>query len=106
MDQEQAPNSNRSLGPRINAVSDPISVPVFNCIVYISKEDQRVFGRIANLPDITFQGESEPDVLRQLVKEFKQRISTWLEAKDQIPWIEPPAAILANEQQRLIPVHL
>ena len=91
----------------IRAVSEPIRVPVFNCVVYLRKTaDGQVAGRVANLPEIAFTAANEPVVLRLVVTEFKQRLDGWTAAGQQIPWIEPPLEPTDDEQQRLVPVHL
>lgn len=93
--------------PRVHAVSEPLSVPVFNCIVYVARrESGEVQARVANLPDIAFSADSEPAALRLIVNEFKRRVAQCLAEECPIPWIEPPLEAASDEQKRLIPVHL
>ena len=82
-------------------------VPVFNCIVYVSPSaDGGVRARVANLPGIECSGANEREALGKVVAAFKQRASELLQSGNPIPWIEPPFAVKAGEQQRFIPVHL
>lgn len=96
----------REGAPKIKAIGDPISVPVFNCVVYILRDDDGVSARVANLEGIEFRGNSEPEVLRRVVTAFKECVASLHGNGETIPWIDPPARIEAGEQQRLIPVHL
>jgi len=83
------------------------TVPVFNCIVHVSRnEDGGVGARVANLPNIACTATSERDALARIVKEFKQAVKQFSEQGVPIPWIDPPSQKEPNEQSRLIPVHL
>lgn len=83
-------------------------MPVFNCVVILSAAtgNGRLRGRVANLPDIVAEGNSERDVLIQLTKRFKQTIQDYTVRKQEVPWQNPPAQPGQEEQQRFIPVHL
>ncbi len=84
-----------------------LDVPVFNCVVHVLRnENGTVNARVANLPNIACTASSERDALARIVKEFKQVIKQHSEQASPIPWIEPPSLKEANEQSRLIPVHL
>ena len=91
--------------PIQDAVMNSASVPVFNCIVYVSTEAGKVTARVGNLEGIQVTGSSEREVLSKIVPEFKRQVAE-LHGKSTIPWVERPAAIKSNEVQRLIPVHL
>ena len=75
-------------------------------MVYISKVDEKLQGRVANLDGITVVGESERDVLASVVQQFKSAVSEILASKEEIPWIDPPLPKDADEQKRFLPVHL
>ena len=92
--------------PEIHAVTPPRNVPVFNVVIYVSKSAAGCRARVANLPDLNFSGPSEPAVLKQAVTEVKQCLGKWLAEGRSIPWIEPLPPREADEQERLIPVHL
>jgi hypothetical protein len=100
------PNSDHTQSLEIAGDSKP-KVPVFTCIVYVRKhDDATVSGRVANLAGIEASGASERDVLGKLAREFKSRVRKMLEARQEIPWINPPQPPLENEQLRSIPTHL
>ncbi|HRX81349.1 MAG TPA: hypothetical protein P5307_19905 [Pirellulaceae bacterium] len=85
----------------------PIDVPVFSCIVYVSKNSSGgVHARVANLAELELDAGTEREALSKLVPSFKQRVAELTGSKTPIPWIEPPLAKAADEQVRLIPVHL
>lgn len=91
----------------ISQDSEPLNVPVFNCIVYVTtRVGEGVSARVANLAGIECTANSEREALSQIIPAFKQRISEIMQKNSEIPWIDPPAKIEAGEQQRLIPVHL
>jgi thiamine pyrophosphate-dependent acetolactate synthase large subunit-like protein len=82
-------------------------VPVFNCIVYVSSAaDGGVQARVANLAGLECSAANEREALGKIVRAFKARVAEHLQNKSAIPWIEPPAAAVAGEQKRYIPVHL
>ena len=91
---------------RLNVANDVAAVPTFACIVYVTKTDEGTRARVANLPDLQCIATTERDALGKIVPEFKQRISQWLAAGQQIPWIDPPSAQEPDEQKRFVPVHL
>ena len=83
------------------------SVPVFTCVVHLlRREDGSVQARVANLPDLVCFASNDREAMAKVVKEFKQRISSFLEASEAIPWIEPVSPKVAEETTRFIPVHL
>jgi len=85
----------------------PVEVPVFSCVVYVSKEaGGGVHARVANLAGFESDAATEREALSKLVPAFKQRIAELTASKTPIPWIEPPSAKADIEQVRLIPVHL
>ena len=85
--------------------SQPVSVPVFNCIVYISSDADGVKARVANLPDLEVTAASEREALAQIIPDFKQRITDLMQSETPIPWIDPPIPAEPGELQRFIPVH-
>jgi hypothetical protein len=84
------------------------SVPVFNCIVILTRDANsgRLRARVSNLPGITAEGNAERELLMLLTKRFKAFIQECLQHNRQIPWIDPPDLPLPGEQRRFIPVHL
>ncbi len=93
--------------PSIRLSTVPSNVPVFNCIVHVLRDSSgNVVGRVANLSDLVCTAATERDVLAKVVKEFKQRLTQVKSEGKAILWIEPPSPKEANEQTRLIPVHL
>ena len=93
--------------PKLDIAGDAAaSVPTFACIVYVAKTADGMRARVANLPDLEFTGNTEREILGRIVPAFKQRVSEWLTAGEEIPWIEPPSPIAADEQKRFVPVHL
>ncbi len=86
----------------------PGSVPVFNCVVILSslEEGAKIRGRVANLADVSAEGNSERDVLMQLARQFKIIITEYSRNQKPVPWIDPPESPATGERQRFIPVHL
>jgi len=84
-----------------------LSVPVFNCIVHVLRDGGgSVTARCANLPNLSYTAATEREVLSKVVTEFKRRTREQYEDGTAIEWIEPPSPKTAEEQTRLIPVHL
>jgi hypothetical protein len=91
----------------VSGRSKPVEVPVFSCIVYISRDaGGAVRARVANLPGLECTAASEREALGKIVPAFKQRIGEQLLSKTPIPWIDPPSPAETGEQTRFIPVHL
>lgn len=87
--------------------SHPANVPVFNCIVYVSRDSAgHVRARVANLAGLEFTAGSEREALSKTVPAFKQRVTELTQSGTQIPWIEPPLPPDPGEQTRFVPVHL
>ena len=87
--------------------SVPAPVPVFNCVVHLAtRPDGGVRARIANLPGLECEGQTERAALQSIVAAFKQRVAEFLASRTQIPWIDPPLAAEPGERIRLIGVHL
>ena len=84
------------------------SVPVFNCIVILSRDvaTERLTGRVANLANISAEGSGERELLMVLTKRFKAFVQGCVQNQRAIPWIDPPEQPTTGEQQRFIPVHL
>jgi predicted RNase H-like HicB family nuclease len=82
-------------------------VPVFNCLVYVSKDAAgEVRARVANLPGIAAAAASEREALGKIVSAFKQQIGELLRSETKIPWMDPPSTPEPGEQSRRIAVHL
>jgi hypothetical protein len=92
--------------PNSNISPKPTSIPVFDCIVYVSSEPGGVRARVANLPGLTATAATERQALAKLVAAFKQQIAEQMQNQTPIHWIEPPSPPEIGEQKRLIPVHL
>ena len=85
----------------------PADIPVFNCPVYVGPSpDGGVRARVANLAGLQVDGSNERQALTRIVPAFKQRVSEFMNARSEIPWIEPPLEPEPAEQTRFIPVHL
>ena len=94
--------------PGSNCGTGTDSVPVFNCIVILSRDatTARLKGRIANLADISADGNAERELLMALTKRFKAIVSDCVQNQRAIPWIDPPEQPAPGEMQRFIPIHL
>ena len=97
----------KDLDLNVSGRSQPVQVPVFNCLVYLSRDaGGGVRARVANLPGLECTASSEREALGKIVPAFKRRIAELMHAGTPIPWIEPPSPAEAGEQTRFIPVHL
>jgi hypothetical protein len=91
----------------VTSHSGPADVPVFNCVVYVSRpEGGGVRARVANLAGFECTAGSEREALMKLVPAFKERILELTQSKSEIPWVDPPLAKEPDEQERYVPVHL
>jgi hypothetical protein len=90
----------------VSGHSQPVQVPVFSCLVYVSHSDAGVRARVANLPGLEFTAGSERAALGKLVPAFKKTVAEAMQSGTPIPWIDPPTPIEPGEQVRYIPVHL
>ena len=67
----------------------PVEVPVFSCVVYVSKNGAGgVHARVANLAGFECDAANEREALSKLVSAFKQRVVELTAGKMPIPWIE------------------
>ncbi|MBS0208035.1 MAG: hypothetical protein JSS27_03680 [Planctomycetes bacterium] len=83
------------------------NVPVFGCTVYVAQiAEGRVRARVANLDGIECTAANERMALGTVVTEFKNRVREHTARQEPIPWLDPPAPRLPDEQQRFVPVHL
>ena len=84
------------------------AVPVFNCIVILTRlpDTGRLQGRVANLANLTAESNAERELLIVLTRRFKDFVRDCVKHQRPIPWINPPESPAAGEQQRFIPVHL
>ena len=82
-------------------------VPVYTCIVYVSKRDDgTVIGEVANLDGIQATGASERFVLSSVTREFKALIKKLAEAGETIEFIDPVQPPQPHQRVRSIPIHL
>ncbi|MBP88279.1 MAG: hypothetical protein CMJ64_16435 [Planctomycetaceae bacterium] len=82
-------------------------VPVFNCVIYVSKSDDGgIHARVANLAEFECAAASEREAIMKLVPAFKERVRVLTQSGSEIPWIEPPSPKEPAEQERFVPVHL
>ena len=82
-------------------------VPVFRCVVYIRKlESGQVEATVANLADLKIVAGSERSALMKIVPAFKQRVVAHKQKGEAIPLIDPPTPIEADQDQRVVPIHL
>ena len=88
----------------VRAIPD---VPVYNCHVYLSPPDERgmVSARAASLVEVFAEGSGERDVLRNIVRKFKEAISGYASRGEPIPWLAEPSPPRPGETQRFVPVH-
>ena len=91
--------------PQALPVTRPEAVPVFNCVVYVSRADGRVRARSAHLADLSADSASERDALRAVATAFKQRAAE-AHARGESLDLDEPLPKEAGESERLIPVHL
>ncbi len=97
-----------ALPPRVRKISEPVSVPVFNCPIFVATKNEAgvVVARCATLADVEGRGQTEREALQNIVAAFKVKVARCLATNESIPWLDPPSAIRENEQQRMIAVHL
>lgn len=82
-------------------------VPVFRCVVYVRKLDSgEIQATVANLPDLEVIAGSERSALLKIVPAFKKRVIEYKQNGESIPWIDPPTAMQADQDKRVVPVHL
>ncbi|MEY3228071.1 MAG: hypothetical protein RLZZ536_2690 [Planctomycetota bacterium] len=86
----------------------PGSVPVFNCIVILTRDPQtgKIHGKVANLAGISGEATSERDLLFLLTRRFRELLQTCSRENRPIRWLDPPETPGPGEQQRFIPIHL
>lgn len=84
----------------------PADVPVFNCVVYLSRDAGGVRARVANLAGLESTASNEREALGKIVPAFRQRVAELMRAGTPIPWIDPPEPAAEGEQTRFVPVHL
>ena len=93
--------------PRVNIIGESEAVPVYNCAVIISRlESGKIHGQVANLEDIEVTAPAEREVLQEVIRLFKKEIGKYIEAKQPIPWVEPPKKPAKDQVEKLIAVHL
>lgn len=93
--------------PTDQPLSQTNSVPVFNCIVYVSPlTEGTVRARVANLAGIQCTAASEREALTNIVQVFKQHVTDLIGKGESISWIEPTPPARNDELERFIPVHL
>ena len=90
----------------VNPDSSPVNVPVFNCVVYLTKLERGVAARVANLDGIELTGTDERDALTRTVAAFKALVQKHAENKSEIAWIDPIPDPKPGEQRQFVPVHL
>jgi hypothetical protein len=101
------PTSRQDADLNVSDHSQPVQVPVFSCIVYVSPDATGgVRARVANLPGLECAAGSERAALGKLVPAFKKTVAELMQSGTPIPWVDPPVAAEAGEQTRFIPVHL
>ena len=91
--------------PRVKRLSD---VPVFNCHVYVSPADGAgvLRARVANLPEVVAEGQTQREVLQKIVSQFKTTVARYMGSGDAIPWTVPSLPRDPAEQEYWIAVHL
>ena len=101
-------NSGKGTRPVVKQVGPPESVPVYSCVVYLSRagKDNRVLCRCANLEGLAITAETERDALKEIVRLFKEKVSSCEKDGVPVPLIDPPMAPEVNESIRYLAVHL
>ena len=86
----------------------PGCVPVYNCHIILSRipATGRLTARVANLADLSAEGNAERELLLFLTRRFKAVVQDCVRNQREIPWIDPPELPAPGEQQRYVPVHL
>jgi hypothetical protein len=105
---EQDPAAQSAEKPRVRKLSEPVEVPVFNCIVLVAprNEQGQVLARAANLAGIAGSGASEREALQTVIAAFKEALKRAQSSGEPPAWLEPPETPQPGEQQRWIAVHL
>jgi hypothetical protein len=100
-------SDDHSTNPREHTIRAVPDVPVYNCHVYLSSPDERgtVRARAASLSEVTAEGKNERDALRNIVRKFKEAISSYTSRSEPIPWLAEPSPPGPEETQRFVPVH-
>lgn len=82
-------------------------VPVYNCHVYLSPPDEQgtIAVRAASLAEVSAQGRSEREALRNIVASFKAAVGGYMARGEPIPWLAEPQQPAPGETQRFVPVH-
>jgi hypothetical protein len=93
---------------RVKALGPPQDVPVFNCIVNVSRNaaDGLVTARMANLAGLEASGKSEREALAQLIAAVKTYLAARQTDRQPIPWLTTPVSPKTGEVQRFIALHL
>ena len=93
--------------PKVTRIGQPESVPVFNCIVLLRRnEEGKHAARVGNFDGLTAIGSSEREALADIVKAFKAKMAEFHERGEDPPFVDPPHAAAADEVTRWVPVHL
>lgn len=91
----------------VHALKQPAEVPVFNCIVYVSRNmEGGVRARVGNVTGLACTAMSEREALANIIRAFKQHLTGLLQSGDPIVWVDPPSRREPDEQERFIAVHL
>ncbi len=92
--------------PQVQIIGSPEPLPLYNCIVLSQRmPNGKIHGRVANLEGLEYIGDSERNVLQELVRQFKQSVAKFLSANQTPPWIDPPAKPGGAEIENIIPIH-
>ena len=57
--------------PQVKPLGSPESIPVFNCVLFVRRENSGVVARVANVKDMVFTATSEREAIQQAVTRFK-----------------------------------
>jgi len=81
--------------------------PAFGIVVYVRRDDDgRVFGRAANLDDVSATAATERELFQKILPICKAAIRAALDTGITQPLLETPLPMLADEQKRYFPLHL
>jgi hypothetical protein len=101
-------NSRKGTRPVVKQIGPPENVPVYSCVVYLSRaeKENRVLCRCANLEGLAVTAETERGALKEIVRLFKEKVSSCEKEGMTVPLIDPPMAPEVNESIRYLAVHL
>jgi len=90
---------------KVNHIGPAETVPVYDCPVLVSRVDGKYVARSASLAGVSGEGATERAALQQIVAAFKAEVKKHPQGGT-IPFLQPQLQPSANEEVRLLAVHL